>query len=184
MGADRAIQISDANLRGAAEFSIAEVLARAIEKDGGADLILTGVQSDDLGTGATGVMLAEFLGWPHATVAIAVRANPDAKAVEVDRELEGGVIETVELPLPAVVTVQYGANQPRYASLKGIMAAKKKPFTVWSVQDLGIPPSEPMLEVKELVVPEKKSRVEILSGTPEESVTLLVEKLRKEAKVL
>jgi electron transfer flavoprotein beta subunit len=184
MGADRAIQISDANLRGAAEFSIAEVLARAIEKDGGADLILTGVQSDDLGTGATGVMLAEFLGWPHATVAIAVRANPDAKAVEVDRELEGGVIETVELPLPAVVTVQYGANQPRYASLKGIMAAKKKPFTVWSVPDLGIPPSEPMLEVKELVVPEKKSRVEILSGTPEESVTLLVEKLRKEAKVL
>jgi len=184
MGADRAIQISDANLRGAAEFSIAEMLARAIEKDGGADLILTGVQSDDLGTGATGVMLAEFLGWPHATVAIAVRANPDAKTVEVDRELEGGVIETVELPLPAVVTVQYGANQPRYASLKGIMAAKKKPFTVWSVTDLGIPPSEPMLEVKELVVPEKKSRVEILSGTPEESVTLLVEKLRKEAKVL
>ena len=104
--------------------------------------------------------------------------------MQVDRELEGGVIESVEIPLPAVLTVQYGANQPRYASLKGIMAAKKKPFAVWSAPDLGITASDPLLDVKELVIPEKKSRVEILSGTPEESVTLLVEKLRKEAKVL
>ena len=184
MGADRAIQISDTNLRGATEFNIAETLARAIEKDGGADLVLAGVQSDDLGTGATGVMLAEFLGWSHATVAIAISANPEGKMVQVERELEGGVIESVELTLPAVVTIQYGANQPRYASLKGIMAAKKKPFVVWSPGDVGVAASDPMLEVKELVVPEKKSRVEILSGTPEESVTLLVEKLRKEAKVL
>ena len=184
MGADRAIQLSDTKLRGATEFNIAEALARAIEKDGGADLVLTGVQSDDLGTGATGVMLAEFLGWSHATVAIAISANPESKTLQVERELEGGVIERVELTLPSVVTVQYGANQPRYASLKGIMAAKKKPFVVWSANDLGLTASDSMLEVKELVVPEKKSRVEILSGTPEESVTLLVEKLRKEAKVL
>ena len=184
MGADRAIQISTGKLIGAGEFVTAEALARAIEKDGGGDLVLTGVQSDDLGTGATGVMLAEFLGWAHATVAIAVDANPGAKTVQVQRELEGGVIETVELPLPAVLTVQYGANQPRYASLKGIMAAKKKPFTVWSAEDLGISDSEAHFDIKELAVPEKKSRVEILSGTPEEAVTLLVEKLRKEAKVL
>jgi len=184
MGADRAIHISDTKVRHAAEFSIAEALARAIEKDGGADLVLTGVQSDDLGTGATGVMLAEFLGCAHATVAIALTADPQAKTAQVERELEGGVIEKVEIPLPAVVTVQYGANQPRYASLKGIMAAKKKPFAVWSTQDLGIADSDPLVEIKELIVPERKSRVEILSGTPEESVTLLVEKLRKEAKVL
>jgi electron transfer flavoprotein beta subunit len=184
MGADRAIQISDSKPRNAAEFRIAEALARAIQKDGGADLVLAGVQSDDLGTGATGVMLAEFLGWAHATVAIAMTANPGAGTVKVERELEGGVLESVELPLPAVVTVQYGANQPRYASLKGIMAAKKKPFAVWSVDDLGIADSDALLDIKELVVPDKKSRVEILSGTPEESVTLLVEKLRKEAKVL
>jgi len=184
MGADRAIQISDSKPRNAAEFRIAEALARAIQKDGGADLVLAGVQSDDLGTGATGVMLAEFLGWAHATVAIAMTANPEAGTVKVERELEGGVLESVELPLPALVTVQYGANQPRYASLKGIMAAKKKPFDVWSVDDLGISDSDALLDIKELVVPDKKSRVEILSGTPEESVTLLVEKLRKEAKVL
>jgi len=184
MGADRAIQVSDGRLRGAGEFVTAEALALAIQKDGGADLVLAGVQSDDLGTGATGVMLAEFLGWAHATVAIGVDANPGAKTVQVRRELEGGVIETVELPLPAVLTVQYGANQPRYASLKGIMAAKKKSFTVWSAEDLGLTEIEAHFDIKELAVPEKKSRVEILSGTPEETVTQLVEKLRKEAKVL
>ncbi|HET9942411.1 MAG TPA: electron transfer flavoprotein subunit beta/FixA family protein [Terriglobia bacterium] len=184
MGADRAIHLSDALFRGATEFNVAEALARAVEKDGGADLVLAGVQSDDLGTGVTGVMLAEFLGWSHATVAISITANPEAKTAQVERELEGGVMESVEIPLPAVVTVQYGANQPRYASLKGIMAAKKKPFVVWSAQDVGITQSDSLLDVKELFVPEKKSKVEILSGTPEESVTLLVEKLRKEAKVL
>lgn len=184
MGADRAIQISDAKFRSASEFNVAEALAKAVEKDGGADLVLAGVQSDDLGTGATGVMLAEFLGWSHATVVIGMNVNTETNTVRVERELEGGVIETVELPLPAVVTIQYGANQPRYASLKGIMAAKKRPFVVWSAEDLAIADSDPLLDIKELVVPEKKSRVEILSGTPEESVTLLVEKLRKEAKVL
>jgi electron transfer flavoprotein beta subunit len=184
MGADRAIQISDSKPRNAAEFRVAEALARAIQKDGGADLVLAGVQSDDLGTGATGVMLAEFLGWVHATVAIAVQANPEAGTVQVERELEGGVIESVELSLPAVLTIQYGANQPRYASLKGIMAAKKKPFDVWSIDDLGVEDNDALMDIKELAIPDKKSRVEILSGTPEESVTLLVEKLRKEAKVL
>lgn len=184
MGADRAIQISDSKPRNAAEFRVAEALARAIQKDGGADLVLAGVQSDDLGTGATGVMLAEFLGWVHATVAIAVQANPEAGTVQVERELEGGVIESVELSLPAVLTIQYGANQPRYASLKGIMAAKKKPFDVWPIDDLGAEDNDALMDIKELAIPDKKSRVEILSGTPEESVTLLVEKLRKEAKVL
>ena len=184
MGADRAIQISDIRQQKIGELGTAEALARAIEKDGGADLVLAGVQSDDLGTGATGVMLAEFLGWSHATVAIAVEAHPGAKTVQASRELEGGVIEKVELGLPAVLTIQYGANQPRYASLKGIMAAKKKPFVVWTVEDIGIAALEPLFDVKEIVVPEKKSHVEILSGTPEEAVTHLVEKLRKEAKVL
>lgn len=184
MGADRAIQISDERLRGPQEFATAAALARAVEKDGGADLVLTGVQSDDLGTGATGVMLAEFLGCPHATVGVTIAADPNTGTVQVERELEGGVLEKVELKLPALITVQYGANQPRYASLKGIMAAKKKPFAVWSAADLGLQPDEAVLDIQGLVTPEKKSRVEILSGTPEEAVTLLVEKLRKEAKVL
>jgi electron transfer flavoprotein beta subunit len=189
MGADRAIHLLDAKFKGADEFAAAATLAKAIEKDGGADLVLTGVQSDDLGTGMTGTMLAEFLGWAHATVVVGVEADPDKKSVKVKRELEGGINETVELPLPAVLTIQFGINQPRYASLKGIMAAKKKEFKVWSAADLGlsddaIGKSGAKYEVREILIPERKSKVEIISGTPDEAVATLVEKLRKEAKVL
>ena len=189
MGADRAIHLLDAKFKGADEFAAAATLAKAIEKDGGADLVLTGVQSDDLGTGMTGTMLAEFLGWAHATVVVGVEADPDKKSVKVKRELEGGINETVELPVPAVLTIQFGINQPRYASLKGIMAAKKKEFKVWSASDLGlsddaIGKSGAKYEVREILIPERKSKVEIISGTPDEAVATLVEKLRKEAKVL
>src|SRR5215510_5953965 len=138
IGADRAIHLLDPKFKGADEFAAASTLAKAIEKDGGADLILAGVQSDDLGTGMTGTMLAEFLGYAHATVVVGVEANPDAKSLKVRRELEGGIIETVELPTPAVLTIQFGINQPRYASLKGIMAAKKKDFKAWSAADLSL----------------------------------------------
>jgi electron transfer flavoprotein beta subunit len=186
MGADRAIHLTDEKFRGADEFAIAEALSRAIELDGGADLVLTGVQSDDLGSGATGVMLAEFLGWVHATIVIAVDVTSPG-TLTVQRELEAGLIETVELPNPAVLSIQYGINQPRYASLKGIMAAKKKEFKVWTAADIGLDragAAGSLVEVKEIQVPVKKSKVEIISGTPEEAVTALVEKLRKDAKVL
>lgn len=189
MGADRAMHLLDPKFKGADEFAAANALAKAIEKDGGADLVLAGVQSDDLGTGMTGTMMSEFLGCAHATVVVGVEADPDGKTLRVRRELEGGINETVELPLPAVLTIQFGINQPRYASLKGIMAAKKKEFKVWSAADLGIADDAAgkagaMYEVKEIYVPERKSKVEILGGTPEEAAVALVEKLRKEAKVL
>ncbi len=187
MGADRAIHLVDEKFRGGDEFAVAEALSRAIELDGGADLVLTGVQSDDMGSGATGVMLAEFLGWVHATIVIAVDARPDSGILTVKRELEAGLTETLELPTPALLSIQYGINQPRYASLKGIMAAKKKEFKVWTAADIGLDragAAAAMVEVKEIQIPERKSKVEIISGTPEEAVTTLVEKLRKDAKVL
>ena len=188
MGADRAIHLLDPKFKGADEFAAAAALAKGIEKDGGADLVLAGVQSDDLGTGMTGTMMAELLGIAHATVVVGVEAG-DGKSLKVRRELEGGINETVELAMPAVLTIQFGINQPRYASLKGIMAAKKKEFKVWSSADLGLPDEAvgktgAMYEVKEIFIPEKKSRVEILGGTAEEAAAALVEKLRKEAKVL
>ena len=91
--------------------------------------------------------------------------------------------------MPAVLTIQFGINQPRYASLKGIMAAKKKEFKIWSAADLGLADGAAgragaMYEVKEILIPERKSKVEMISGTPEEAAATLVEKLRKEAKVL
>jgi len=189
MGADRAIHLLDPKFKGADEFAAATALAKAIEKDAGADLVLTGVQSDDLGTGMTGTMMAEFLGLPHVTVVVGVEPASDAKSLRVRRELEGGINETIALTLPALLTIQFGINQPRYASLKGIMAAKKKDFKVWSAADLGLADDAvgktgAMYEVKEIFIPEKKSKVEILGGTPEEAVAALVEKLRKEAKVL
>jgi len=189
MGADRAIHLLDPAFKGADEFAAAATLAKAIQKDGGADLILTGVQSDDLGTGMTGTMIAEFLGSTHATVVVGVEANPDSKSLRARRELEGGIIETVELPTPATLTIQFGINQPRYASLKGIMSAKKKELKVWTAADLGLPVESTgkagaMYEVLEVFVPERKSKVEIISGTPDEATATLVEKLRKEAKVL
>jgi electron transfer flavoprotein beta subunit len=188
MGADRAIHLLDPKFKGSDEFTAAAALSKAITNDGGGDLVLAGVQSDDLGTGMTGTMIAEFLGWPHATVVIGVEAA-DGKSLKVRRELEGGLNESVELPLPALLTIQFGINQPRYASLKGIMAAKKKEFKVVSAADLGLPDSEvgtagSMYDVKEVLVPERKNKVEILTGTPEEAAAKLVEKLRKEAKVL
>jgi len=187
MGADRAIHLVDEKFQGGDEFAVAEVLSKAIEKDGGADVVLTGVQSDDMGSGATGVMLAEFLGLAHATIVIAVVANPDARTLTITRELEAGLMENVELPIPAVLTIQYGIHPLRYASLKGIMAAKKKEFTVWTAADIGLDPAGAagsLVEVKEIYIPERKSRVEMITGTPEEAVTTLVEKLRKDAKVL
>ena len=189
MGADRGIHLLDPKFKGADEFAAATALAKAIDKDGGADLVLTGVQSDDLGTGMTGTMIAEFLGLPHVTVVVGAEPGNDAKSLKVRRELEGGINETIALTLPALLTIQFGINQPRYASLKGIMAAKKKDFKIWSAADLGLPDDAvgktgAMYEVKEIFIPEKKSRVEILGGTPEEAAAALVEKLRKEAKVL
>jgi electron transfer flavoprotein beta subunit len=189
MGADRAIHLLDPKFKGADEFAAATALARAVEKDGGADLVLTGVQSDDLGTGMTGTMMAELLGLVHATVVVGVEPGSDPKSLKARRELEGGINETVSLILPALLTIQFGINQPRYASLKGIMAAKKKDFKVWSAADLGMPDEATgktgaLYDVKEIFIPEKKSKVEILGGTPEEAAGALVEKLRREAKVL
>ncbi len=189
MGADRAIHLLDPKFKGADEFAAATALAKAVEKEGGVDLVLTGVQSDDLGTGMTGTMIAEFLGWAHATVVISVEAAADAKRLRVRRELEGGMNETVELESPAVLTIQFGINQPRYASLKGIMAAKKKEFKAWSAPDLGMADDAAgkagaMYDVKEIFVPARQSKVEIVTGTPEEAAAALVEKLRKEAKVI
>ena len=120
---------------------------------------------------------------------VAVEADPGTKSVKAQRELEGGIREGVRLSLPAVLTIQFGINQPRYASLKGIMAAKKKELKVWSASDLGLADNQvgrggAMYEVIEVLLPERKSRVEIISGSPEEAAAKLVEKLRKEAKVL
>ena len=188
-GAARAIQLSDSLFDGGDEAATARVISRAIAKDGGADLVLTGVQSDDLGTGVTGIMVAELLGWTHASVVIGVEGEPDGEKIRVRRELEAGTHELVELEVPAVLTIQYGINEPRYASLKGIMAAKKKPVSVWTAADLGFSPDEvgragSGYEVNDVLVPEQRSEVKMIPGSPAEAARNLVELLRREARVI
>src|SRR3954467_9874433 len=122
-GADRAIHVEHDSLGAADALVIADALAAAMKNEQ-FDLVLTGLQSDDQGHGQTGVILAEKLGLPHATIIMDVQVN--VPSVKVKRELEGGWFQWVSMPLPAVLTIQSGINQLRYATLKGIMAAKKK----------------------------------------------------------
>src|SRR5207253_10288140 len=122
-GADRAIHIVGDNVTHLSPFAAASVLAEAV-RDERADLIMTGLQSDDYGYGQTGVILAEILGLPHATIVIEIDVTGDE--LRVKRELESGWYQWYTLPKPALLTIQSGISQIRYATLKGIMAAKKK----------------------------------------------------------
>src|ERR1700741_3823567 len=126
-GADRAIHVEADALATADAFTVADALAGAV-RDEQFDLVLTGLQSDDQGFGQVGVVLAEKLGMPHATIIMEVQVTDGA--LRVKRELEGGWFQWVALPLPALLTIQSGINQLRYNTIKGIMAAKKKPIRV------------------------------------------------------
>ena len=125
-GADRALHVEDDSLGAADAFTAAAALAPAMAEQK-FDLILTGLQSDDQGHAQFGPVLAEKLGIPHSTIIMEV--NVDGSALRVKRELEGGWFQYVSMPLPALLTIQSGINQLRYATLKGIMAAKKKEIT-------------------------------------------------------
>ncbi|GBC81535.1 Electron transfer flavoprotein subunit beta [bacterium HR10] len=182
-GADRALHLLDPAFEGLDAFNTARVLAEALRRES-FDLILTGLQSDDHGYAQTGVILAEFLGLPHATIVMQIEVL-DGR-LKVKRELEAGWFQWVELPLPALLTIQSGINQPRYATLKGIMGAKKKELRRLTLADLGLS-AEALRNKQELMrvfFPTKAKRTEFLEGTPEEIAVRLVEKLRYEAKIL
>jgi len=182
-GADRALHLADPAFEGLDALNTARVLAEALRRES-FDLILTGLQSDDHGYAQTGVILAELLGLPHATIVMQIEVL-DGR-VRVKRELEAGWFQWIELPLPALLTIQSGINQPRYATLKGIMGAKKKEIRRLMLADLGLSADE-LRNKQELVrvfVPTKAKRTEFLEGSPEEVAAKLIEKLRYEAKVL
>jgi electron transfer flavoprotein beta subunit len=176
-GADRAIHVEDDRLASADAFAVAEALAAAM-KDEQFDLILTGLQSDDQGFAQVGVILAERLGLPHATIIMEVTVQDGT--LRVKRELEGGWFQWVAMPLPAVLTIQSGINQLRYATLKGIMAAKKK-----EVRKAAAPASAASRQkILSLYLPEKTKKTQIISGSPAEAAKELVKKLRDEARVI
>ena len=175
-GADRAIHVEGDHLATADAFTAADALAAAI-KDEACDLVLTGLQSDDQGFAQVGVILAERLGMAHSTIIMEVQV--EGSTLKVKRELEGGWFQWISMPLPAVLTIQSGINQLRYATLKGIMAAKKK-----DIKAVAAPAAAAARQrIVSIYVPEKTKATRLIGGTPAEAAAELVRVLRDEARV-
>lgn len=182
-GADRAIHIDDDSGPKLDSFFTAQLIAEAVRAES-FDLVLTGLQSDDLGFAQTGVILAELLGLPHATIIMEVQVS-DSR-LKVKRELEAGWFQWVEMPLPALLTIQSGINKPRYATLKGIKGAKSKEIRRVTAADLGLnlEAASGRTELRRIYVPVKTKQTEFIDGAPKEAAAKLVEKLQREARVL
>ena len=179
-GADRGVLIEDEQLERADALFTGRALAAAIAKES-PDLVLTGLQSDDSGFGQTGVVVAELLGLPHVTIVIEAKVERDR--LKIKRELESGWFQSIEAPLPALLTIQSGINKPRYATLMGIKKARKKPLTTYALDELGVDLT-PGLRIERLYAPVKSKQTELLEGSPAEQAEKLIDKLRTEARVL
>jgi len=180
-GADRAVHVEGEAAAQLDGFATAEAIARAIPGEH-FDLIFTGLQSDDYGFAQVGVVLAELLGLPHAT--IIMHLEPTATGIRVKRELEGGYFQNVDMPTPAVLTIQSGINKLRYATLMGIKAAKNKPLTRHSLEEMGVTPKLNRQTITRLYVPTRSKKTEMLTGSAKETAARLVEHLRNDARVI
>ena len=180
-GADRGIHLEDAAFVGLDAFNTARAFAAAIQGEQ-FDLIFTGLQSDDYGYAQTGVILAELLGWPHATIIMQIEKNDTG--IRVKRELEAGYFQFVDMPLPAVLTIQSGINKLRYATLIGIKQAKNKPLQKVTMADIQSSVSGNLQKIERLYVPQKTKKTEFLEGSAAEIAKKLVDKLRNEVRVL
>lgn len=179
-GADRAIHIEEENLTSLDALGVARLLAGAAGPEN-PDLVLTGLQSDDLGAGQAGVILAELLGLPHATIIMEVEKLDGS--LRVKRELEEGWFQHLEIPLPALLTIQSGIRKLRYATLMGIKKAKTKEIKRLTAAELGIE-AAPLAEVWKVYPPERTKQAQLLEGPAKEVAAKLVEKLKFEARVL
>ncbi len=180
-GADRAIHLEDNAFVGLDAFNTARAFAAAI-KDEQFDLIFTGLQSDDYGYAQTGVILAELLNWPHATIIMQIEKQDGG--IRVKRELEAGYFQFVDMPLPAVLTIQSGINKLRYATLIGIKQAKNKPLRKVTLAEVQSALGDNLQKIERLYIPQKTKKTETLEGTPSEIAKKLTEKLRNEVRVL
>jgi electron transfer flavoprotein beta subunit len=175
-GADRAIHAQDEAFARADAAASAAAVADAV-RDEQFDLVLTGLQSDDQGHAQFGPVLAERLGMPHSTIIMEVQVTD--RTLRAKRELEGGWFQYVSMPLPALLTIQSGINQLRYATLKGIMAAKKKEIRV--VAPTAVAARQ---RIVSLAVPQKSKQTTMIAGSPADAARELVRRLREEARVL
>jgi len=183
-GADRAIHIETENLAAFDTLGIARLLAVEAQTEK-PDLILTGLQSDDLGYGQTGVVLAELMGLPHST--IIMQAEVTGSSIRVKRELEDGWFQHIGMPLPAVLTIQSGINKLRYATLKGIKQAKTKEIrrvAASAPSEAAVKIDQATVKIERIYAPEKAKQAQIFEGDPKAAAEKLVEKLKFEARVL
>ena len=179
MGCDRGAHIADDNVEGKEPFQIAGIIAE-YAKDKNFDVIFTGMQSQDRGSGQVGILVAEMLGLP--SVSTVVHFAYAGGAIEAKRELEGGVKACVKVQAPAVVTCQLGLNTPRYPTLPNIMKAKKKELLSTPVQDLL--KVDARQETAKMYFPEKKGGGQILEGDVAELADKLIRILKEKTAVL
>ncbi len=180
-GADRAIHIEEDDLGAYDPLAGAQLLAAALRPES-PDLVLTGLQSDDLGYGQTGVILAELMGLPHATIIMEVETKDGG--IRVKRELENGWFQHVQMPLPALLTIQSGISKLRYATLMGIKKAKTKQIKRITASELGVTPAASSIRIDRIYVPERSKRTQLFDGSPKEAAAQLVEKLKFEARII
>ncbi len=182
-GADRALHLDDPAFENLDAYGAAQVMAKALAPEK-PDLVLTGLQSDDLGFAQTGVILAELLGLAHSTIIMEIQVQ--GTTLKVKRELEAGWFQWLEMPLPALLTIQSGINKPRYATLPGIMKAKTKPLKRLTAAELGLALADfaARQKILKIYVPVKQAHTEFFEGNPKEIAARLVDKLRNEARVL
>ncbi|HEY0565450.1 MAG TPA: electron transfer flavoprotein subunit beta/FixA family protein [Terriglobales bacterium] len=180
-GADRAIHLEGDEFVGLDAVATAKAIAAAI-KDEQFDLIFTGLQSDDYGFAQTGVLLAEVLGWPHATIILKIEKADGG--LKLKRELENGHFQDLDMPLPAVLTIQSGGNKLRYATLIGIKQAKAKPLKRLAFADVQSAVGNSLQRIERLYIPEKQKRTEMIEGPPAEVAKKLVEKMRNDLGIL
>ncbi len=179
-GADRAIHIEEENLNTLDTLGVAKLLAGAVKAEN-PDLILTGLQSDDLGYGQTGVVLAELMGIPSSTIIMQVEVN--GASIRVKRELEDGWFQHIVMPLPAVLTIQSGINKLRYATLMGIKKAKSKEIKRVTLAELGAAATA-TATIEKIYVPHKSKQTQIFEGDAKTAAAKLVEKLKFEVRVI
>ena len=181
-GADRAVRVWDEALEGADPLAVARVLAPAVEREA-PDLVLCGVQSSDAVNGATGVALAGYLDLPHVAVVKALEWDAAAGTATVERELEGGLVEVLRIRAPALLTIQTGINEPRYATLRAIKQAREKPLEVTGLEELGL--DRDALEASAgsrtvaLAMPDRGAGAEMLNGSPAAVAARIVEIVRE-----
>jgi electron transfer flavoprotein beta subunit len=181
-GADRAVRIWDDAMAGSDPMAVARAIAKFVEQEQ-PELVFAGVQASDHAYAQTGMQIAALLDRPHVAVVNALEYSPGQSTATARRELEAGLEEEVEVQVPAVLTIQLGINEPRYASLKGIKQAKSRPIDEFSHTDLGLSDEEvgadgSLARVRRMFAPEK-GQAEMIEGTPAEQAARLAEIIKE-----